>query len=526
MGVVKDMAPQEMPDFAWSDVYNVRFANNSVLQRDGYTEILSDMSSTPSYVTSVRQVDNVSDLIVWFTQNNTTHVWDGVSATAAEITNASITGSSTVNAWTSTLLSGVLVATNGVDTPQRWVFPGDTSTLLVDLDNWTATHSCRIMRSFRQHLFALDTTEDGTRYPYRVKWSHPADPGTVPSSWDEGDPTVDAGTFDLIEGGDIIIDGLPLKDQFFIYKENSTWSARYVGGQSIWNFNQVFNGWGLMAKSAVCEANGFHYLVTRTDVLRHNGYDVESIANGRVRDYLIDNIAPTQIEAVRAVHHGSRQEVWFCFNNGNSSSGCNEALVWNYRFETWSIIDLPDINSICRATLASAADTETWDGEVLDSWNGGDVVRWDGTSIYPIDQLIWSSVASNHISRTTQDSYGQAGVEPACLIERTGFPLAGYRRMGEGPTVDTRVKYVKAIWPRVRVRRDGLNTDLNFYVGHRMTMADDVTWEGPYVFDATQDRKIDCRVTGREISIRMISYSLAGWILDSIDIEYDVDSRY
>lgn len=526
IGLVADAAPQEMPDLAWSDCQNVRFGNGTIAQSDGYSTLVDEPSVTPTHIISVAQPNSTSDLLVWFTQNNTAHAWDNENATGAEITNASITGSSSAYAWSTTLLSGVLVATNGSDPPQRWVFPPDTGTLLVDLDNWTATHSCRIIRAFRQHLFALDTTEDGTRYPYRVKWSDPAEPGTVPGSWDEADVAGDAGTFDLIEGGDIIVDALPLKDQFFIYKENSVWAARYVGGVSIWNFSQVFNGWGLMAKHAVCEANANHYLVTRTDVLQHNGYDVKSIATGRVKDFLTESIDPASIQSTQAAHYKARNEVWFCFNDGGATIGNTKALVWNYKFETWSLIELPAALSLTITTVTAVADTSTWDEEVAYDWNAGPVNQWSGTAIYPIDQLAFIDFNNTNISRFTQNDFAVTGGTQLCVIERVGFPLSGYRRDGSMVTVDTRIKYVKRLWPRVRVRNPSANTDMNFYIGYRFHMGESITWKGPYSYDPLQDKKLDVRVSGREISIRIQTNNRSGWELDSLDIEYDVDSRH
>ena len=475
VGLVKDAAPQELPDLAWTDCQNVRFANGVAQQTDGYTTMVEEPSVTPTHIVSVAQPNSTSDLLVWFTQNNTSHVWDNENATGADITNSSITGSSTVYAWSSTQLSGILVATNGSDPPQRWVFPADTGTELVDLDNWTATHSCRIIRAFRQHLFALDTTENGTRFPYRVKWSDPAEPGTVPVSWDEGDPAGDAGTFDLIEGGDVIVDGLPLKDQFFIYKENSVWSARYVGGASIWNFSQVFNGWGLMAKHAACEANGNHYLVSRTDILQHNGYDLKSIANERVKDFLTEAIDPAAIISTQAVHYKARNEVWFAFNDAGEVNGNTKALVWNYKFETWGLVELPAALSLTITTVTAIADTSTWDGELAYPWNAGPTNLWSGTSIYPIDQLAFINFSASNISRFTQNDFAVNGAAPRCVLERIGFPLGGYRRDGSMVTVDTRVKYVKRLWPRMRVRAPQADTNVTFYVGYRFHMGEDVT---------------------------------------------------
>src|SRR5258706_476813 len=85
-----------------------------------------------------------------------------------------------------------------------------------------APHFAKIIRSFGPYLLALNVTKGANIYPHMVKWGHPADPGSVPSSWDETDETKDTGEKDLpdVTAG-VIQDGLPLQGNFYVYKEGS-----------------------------------------------------------------------------------------------------------------------------------------------------------------------------------------------------------------------------------------------------------------------------------------------------------------
>ena len=113
------------------------------------------------------------------------------SGTHSDITRAAgdYTGAAT-DKWNGGVLGGIPVITNGVDAPQSWS-PVSASQQLIDLPNWPANTSCRIIRPFKNFLVAFNITLSSTVSPYKIKWSNPADPGSVPSSWDHPDATKD-----------------------------------------------------------------------------------------------------------------------------------------------------------------------------------------------------------------------------------------------------------------------------------------------------------------------------------------------
>jgi len=97
--------------------------------------------------------------------------------------------------WNGGVLGGIAILNNGVDAPQFMGTANDAK--MAALTNWDRTKTCAVMRPFKRFLVALDTTESATRYPFRVRWSHPAEGGTVPTSWNDADATKDASYVDL-----------------------------------------------------------------------------------------------------------------------------------------------------------------------------------------------------------------------------------------------------------------------------------------------------------------------------------------
>jgi hypothetical protein len=95
------------------------------------------------------------------------------------------------------------------------------------------------------------------------------------------------------------------------------------------------------------------------------------------------------------------------------------------------------------------------------------------------------------------------------MCERTGLDI--------GNTSDLHT--INAIYPTAE------GDEFNIYVGSQMRANDDVTWEGPYSFDPSTDRKIDCRVTGVLHAIRFESTADVSWAVSSYGVDYKYSGR-
>ena len=217
-GIASDLQPHEMPLNAWSGGQNVRFRDGYVEKFKGYSEVFVTPLWTPYWLLPAPFGSSFFWLYASLAKVGATDM-----STHADITRLAGDYSATADiSWTGDVLGGIPVITNGVDPPQMWNLPS-LSTKLSNLTNWPANYTCRVIRTFKQFLIALDIVKaTSTRYPQMVKWSHPADPQTVPVSWDETDATKDAGEFNLSETGDFAIDAFSLRDIKVIYKERTT----------------------------------------------------------------------------------------------------------------------------------------------------------------------------------------------------------------------------------------------------------------------------------------------------------------
>src|SRR5690606_37246891 len=235
----------------------------------------------------------------------------------------------TPNSWTSTLLGGIPILNPGnkVDPPQRWNL--DIEAKLQPLENWPANTYARSLRGCKQFLVALGITKDGVDYPFMVKWSHPADPGGVPISWEVNDPTVDAGVIDLAEGHDPIVDGLQLRDSFIIYKQASIWRMDFTGGPYVFQFRKVLGVSGALNRNCIVEVDGWHFVLTGSDVIMHDGQAATSILDKVSRRHLFQSIDVNNVGKCFVFKNPFMNEVFVCYPT-IGSEWCNQAMVWNY----------------------------------------------------------------------------------------------------------------------------------------------------------------------------------------------------
>ena len=215
IGVITDQKPFMLPLEAWSTGTNVRVIDADIEKLGGWEQVFGTPPVPPHFAVAVRTATNNYWL---YTSLDRAYVYDGASHT--QVTRAAgVYHASDTREWQGTLLGGVPILNNGIDVPQYWspTVPGQ---VLQDLTNWPSTLRAKVIRAFGPILMAIGVSKSGVSLPHLVKWSHPADPGSVPITWDETDESHDAGEVDMpdAEAG-ILLDMLPLTETMYIYKE-------------------------------------------------------------------------------------------------------------------------------------------------------------------------------------------------------------------------------------------------------------------------------------------------------------------
>lgn len=505
IGVNKDLSAHELPPNAWTDASNIRFLDGVAHQADGYGEVYNSPSFTPQHVLPC----NVGGARYWIytsaAKTYCTTITGGVAA-HTDITHAT-PRTGVVNQWTSTLLSGIPILNVGdiAKVPMSWDL--NTANKFVDLANWPASTYCKSLRAFKNYLVALNVTKTTTNYPFMVKWSHPADPGTVPVSWDITDATKDAGEADLAEGYDPIMDGLQLRDSFIIYKESSIWRMDFVGGAYVFRFSKVFGTSGAMNRNCIVDVDGWHVVLTGSDVIAHDGQTSQSVLDKQTRRDLFQSIDVTNAGLCFVYKNPFYNEVLICYPSIGATS-CDKAMVWNYKDKTVSFRTMPNVNHGASGPVDNTL-SGTWAGDSA-PWSS-DLTSWDGPDYVPsAARTIVASADTKLFMMDSSSSFD--GAMPVAYMERRGLSFGTPESM----------KLIKGIRPRI-VGNTGDTVIIK--VGY----SDDPYLTPTYTsMTHTIGSTIsnDCLVSGRYIAVRFETGTAYQWRLDSFDLDVELQGMY
>lgn len=513
VGLVKDIPPHELPIEAWSETVNVRFCDNKAKKITGH-----ELAYTPS----------IAPLALLAVPTKTNYYWvyagiakvyavDALTAVHTDITRivgGDYTADSDIN-WNGGILGGVPILNNGVDEPQMWL-PVGVGTPLANLTNWPASTTARVIRPFKNALIAADITKGGTNTPELVKWSHPADPGTVPISWDETDTTKDTGEYPLSDSKGGILDMLPLHDVNVIYKEHSTWGMQFTGGPFVYRFYKIFSNVGMLTQRCVAEHKGNHFVVTEDDIVVHDTRHVQSVLDNRMRRWLHNIIDPTYYRRCFVINNKRAKEMWFCFPENNETE-CTMALIWNWKDNTVFVRDLPNIldGNVGLVDVPGGTTFNDLSGTFNEQTQAFDA----GVPSRSVEALLLAKYDVTTPVLYKGDSTAQfAGTSFLSKVERQALPLVGSGKRGEETFDIQSYKTVRAIWPHFDAQA---GTTLNVYVGAQSDFATGVQWNGPFPFVVGTDQKIDCLVTGRIISIRYEATTNVDWSLQGYDVDVE-----
>ena len=524
VGIVKDINPWQLPPNVWSDGNNVRAEHGAIVKSPGYAEVMATCPVDPYHITQIKEGSSaywvVGGLEKIYVHNGT--AWTNITR---QTTGSDVDYNATAKeGWTSTMLGGILVMANGYDQPQFWGLSAgvpSVSTKMDNLTNWAAgagaTHYPVAVRSFRSFLVALNLTEAGTPFSRKVKWSTEAGVQSVPSSWDENSATVDAGEYELADTKGPILDGMPLRDTFMIYKDDSVYSMSYIGTPFIFAFRQLSPSIGALTKNCVAVlSNGDHFILGKGDIYKNDGQKIESILPHKIRDYLFDFMDAANYEKSFVVADYGRTEMWACFPSAdNASSQCTKAIVWNWTNGSFTIREIPDLAHIGYGTETDPNAFTTW-AAAVPTWSAA-LGWWSQTWASQEDVLIMASPTDTKIYRNNSGNKEDT-TDMVSYVERTG--LIASENQGQ-PNAST-VKRIKAIWPKMEI--SGSNT-VNVYVGTQMSTEEGVTWSSAIPFNPDSQSKVSCRATGKLYGVKFESTGDFYWRLDGYDIEVEDAGR-
>lgn len=510
--MVRDSPPHEIPPEAWTLAENVRFEDDSIVQLLGYTQIFGTPGVAPYFAQYV-SVPSAGQANWLYAGTNAIYLFDS-TATHTNITRT-VGGAyttATAEKWNGTNIGGIPIINNGVDVPQYWT--GYTSAdKMANLLNWPSTLRCKVIRAFGPYLIALNLTDSGVQKPYDLRWSHPADPGNVPPSWDITDTTKNAGQISLsdVDSGKIL-DGLSLQGRFYVYKENSCWRLRNVGGQFIFDSDAFLETTGLLSPRCVAITGDGqrHFFVGQDNIYTHDGNSAKPLLDRRTRRYVFNALDVANYANSFVFINPVRREGWFCYPSiGNSVP--TRALVVNYDTLATTESDV-DWQAAAMGTV-QLSDSETW-ASVPGFWTD-DTAPWDTSNRR---KLVLCKPTVTKFEQfdlgTTRDGTAFTGT-----IQRTSLGLVGRnRRTGEWITDFEVRKMCHRIWPKMS------GSAVQIRLGGQDVPGGPIRWSAPRTFNPNTSKYCDISAEGAALCLEISGAN--GWKLDGYKLDLVTLGRF
>lgn len=477
VGLIKDLPGRSLPLAAWTELRNVQLRNGVIRTELGPSAAITPISPAPqfvfidSFLTPENNTALVSVALFDGAPDSLVITGSVLGIIAANINRAAgfYIGTQT-NYWNSVYFNGFYLLNNGVNVPQSWN-PISPYTKLIDLPNWPALTGARVLRSYKNFLVGLYIYKGGNWNPRLIKWSHSADPNTLPSSWDETDASKDAGEVSLHSGASPLVDCATLGDTNIVYTESQTWAMNYIGGQDIFSFRMLFQSIGLLAQDCAKEFGAGHFAVGLDDIVVHNGATINSVATQSVRDWFYRNLDQTYYKMTRVIRRQSRKEMWICFPTSDST--LDSALIWNWQYGTWAVRDLhTETRSVTAVPARPVVLTPTL-------YLSRDVLYAAGSDFMAAyDESVIPSVAVTGI------------------MERTGIIWTAPDQQDE-----YNYKEILAIRP---IFTGAAGQVIAISVGFQEVLSDPVTWTETKNFTIGTDVEVQINAIGRYLAVRFL----------------------
>jgi hypothetical protein len=495
-GFVPDPVDVQLPDGIFTDSRNVRYRDAAVEKCKGQTAVFGSLSVTPMWAAAIG--DGTTSY--WLYGNEAVlYATDGT--THANVSSASYQAAPDLG-YTGCQFHGYQVLNDAVLAPQTW--QPSLSNKVQPLANWPSSTFCKVIRAFRDQLIALRVTEGATYNPRVLRWSDIAGVGALPASWDYTDPTNFAGRTELGETQDYLVDCLALRNVNIVYKQFSTYLMQPIQSNDSFAFQTLFAQSGLLAENCAAAFGAQHFVVTADDIVVHDGSNIQSVADKRTKRYFFSALSTSRYLRTFVVPDFFNQTMWICFcESGNDFP--NLALCWDWKKDSWFVREL-GANMAHGATGIVIGSELTFDGQSgsFDS----QTTTFDESTFTPFSTrlVLFNGAAVAAYQAETGETFN--GTAMNCYATRSNIGLT--RDLNS-------FMRIQRIIPKVI----GTAGDtLSIYVGTKATQNGATTFSGPFAFTIGTDYMINCRVSGRYITLKFAYSGSNTFRVGGFDVEF------
>lgn len=427
-------------------------------------------------------------------------------------------------AITFTTLNGILVINSTTDgawyvdvdrtiSPGIWINP---------LPDWGTDWRCTRLVAYKYYLVALGAFI-GTgatvkqRFPFYVRWSASADPGSIPTKW-EILAANDAGDNQLSDTDGKIITAIHVGNSLWIVKEDAIYAMNWVGGQYIFQFTKLTGNIGSRLIHGAVEFGNGIALLGMDDIYFFDGSSIKSLVTNKIKKRLFNLVGPDKWRNAQITSCYNRSRLLVAAPRAAGDDTLYDMLILNSYDQAWShkllytcygfdesfIKPLPGEPE---SNVQWDAKVGTWDSTLEGSWNKGSYDPYEKQLVlYKVNPLntsqYWIEVWHNTL-------YTDSNGEP---IEST------VGRKGITFTTGDHVFMVKDVW----IELTGSIDQAEIYFGMQSAMDGVTQFTGKFTIKPNETIKVSPRITGRFLSWFLEVKVVGTWQLSALTFDYEL----
>lgn len=355
--------------------------------------------------------------------------------------------------WQSCAFGIHCIFNNGVEVPQSKA-PGAN---FIDLPNWPATWTCRLIRPYKSFLVAAQVFDGGIKQSNTIFWSDTTPANELPPNWTPGAPSL-AGFITLPGDGGEVVEMVPLGDSLLVYTQAAIYALTFTGNADApMTLRKLPIAYGAAGRECVVEFQNRHFVVGLNKVYVHDTVTSLPVAEDRIENRFYSEV--NDVTKTRVVQNTRTTEL-IVYYSAQDRYAAEKAVIWNATDDNWTFRSLPDVK--CISYAFTPTEGVAWPDMI--PWNQ-EARRWnelsqkaEGFDLFYLND----SAFMKALTTTTAD-----GTPINAFIERLGWDLDSLMQQ---PT-NTR-KMIRSIYPQVQG-----SGELCCYVGFSNAPAGEVQWK-------------------------------------------------
>lgn len=262
-----------------------------------------------------------------------------VYTSAGGWTNRSATVYSSTTNWDFEQFDDLIVATNGVNVPQRHTLGATTNFTTLAISGTAPAAKCVGVINRFVFLGNLEASGGVTR-EHVVQWSAIDDPTNWPTPSSATAIATQSGSQKLIKALGPVQDIYGGDQHGLIFQIGGLTRVTYVGPPVVFQFDTLSRTHGAAFRNSGITVNESVFFVSLRGFCVSDGVTVASIGDGKVDRYFLSRVSFSNSERVRAAHDAVKKLIIWCYPSTGAVAGQPDSLIiYNYEEKRWTQSD-------------------------------------------------------------------------------------------------------------------------------------------------------------------------------------------